>query len=180
MPSSAPLPNPARDAFAARFTATRPALLRCAVRILRNAADAEDVVQEAALQAWRSLDSMRDQRHLATWLYRITFNAALDSLRRRNAAAATPLDDSIAASGSSPEHSLLSRLLAAEVRRSLRSLPPSYRSPVALRFSRDDLSYADIGERLGLSPNAAKLRVLRARRIIAFQLGEGCLPGSPA
>ena len=61
----------------------QPFLRKVALDILNNEADAEDVVQESFINAFKAIDSFEGRSSLATWLYRITYNNALMRLRRR-------------------------------------------------------------------------------------------------
>src|SRR5580704_4608334 len=60
-----------------------PSFYRCALRVLGNAADAEDAVQEALLAAYRHIDQFRGQSQMTTWLTTIVRNCALMQLRKR-------------------------------------------------------------------------------------------------
>ena len=60
-----------------------PSFYRCALRVLGNAADAEDAVQEALLSAYRHIDQFKGQSQMTTWLTTIVRNSALMQLRKR-------------------------------------------------------------------------------------------------
>src|SRR5580698_9448478 len=72
-----------------------PSLYRCALRLLGNAADAEDAVQEAVLAAYRHIDQFRGQSQMTTWLTTIVRNCALMQLRKRHRQTHLSLDDPI-------------------------------------------------------------------------------------
>jgi len=138
-----------------------------ALRLTRNAAAAEDVVQNAFEKAFRAQDQFRGEARLSTWMHRIVVNEALMWLRaERRRAPAEPL---IAAEelARDPGPSALDQVLASElrgsVRRGLECLQPEERH-VLLHCTLADRSYADYGQEAGLHPAAAKSRAFRARR----------------
>ena len=116
-------------------------LYRTARAILRDDAEAEDVVQEAYLQAYRTLGSFRGESKLSTWLVRITANVALMRRRREvRAALAIPIDgtaDAVARDGVSGTPGPESQAERAEIRRLLETridaLPDGYRAVFVLR-----------------------------------------------
>src|SRR5258707_14423405 len=72
-----------------------PSFYRCAFRLVGNAADAEDVVQEALLAAYKHIDQFRGQSQMSTWLTTIVCNCARMQLRKRPRQIHTPLDAQI-------------------------------------------------------------------------------------
>lgn len=166
-----------------------------ALRLVQNPADADEVVQEAFLSAYRNLASFRGDARLETWLHRIVVNAALQRLRRRKR--------QVGAGGSvgadSPDHSgadvadvdeLLPRFqengypehfhrpwvqtteeLAAraetreQVRRMIDKLPDNYRTVLILRDI-EELDTSAVAELLELTPGAVKVRLHRARQAL--------------
>src|SRR5580700_9041254 len=70
-----------------------PSFYRCALRVLGNAADAEDALQEALLAAYRHIDQFRGQSQMATWLTTIVRNCALMKLRKRSRQVHLSLDE---------------------------------------------------------------------------------------
>jgi RNA polymerase sigma factor (sigma-70 family) len=82
-------------AFAHILSSGLPSLYRGAYRLLGNAADAEDAVQEALLAAYTHLDQFRGQAEMSTWLSAIVHNSARMQLRKRLRHAHVPLDDQI-------------------------------------------------------------------------------------
>ena len=153
-------------------------MLAVARRILRNDEEARDALQEAFLLAFRGLPRFAGQSRLATWLHRIVVNAALMKLRSRRAhpeesiepLLPTFLEDghSTATYGEWPESA--ERLLErAEVRRRVRAsidrLPATYRTVLLLRDI-EELDTGEVATALGISPNAVKIRLHRARQAL--------------
>jgi RNA polymerase sigma-70 factor, ECF subfamily len=163
--------NPRRDSFACVFDASRPALFRFALRVVKDEADAEDAVQEAARRAWHTLGSLRDERWMRTWLFQITFHAAISLVRRRRRNVGIEAGEDLPDLCQSPEGLAISRQFAGRMKLQLHSLSLKYREPLVLRFLMG-YSYAEIGERLGMRENAVKLRVWRARRMLTERFGK--------
>jgi RNA polymerase sigma-70 factor (ECF subfamily) len=92
------------------------------LRITRDAALAEDAVQEALLHAWHKRHQYQGDARLDTWIHRIAINAALTIVRRRRPGIFEPLEDDIADSGNSPEGELAKRDLGDGLTTALRDL----------------------------------------------------------
>lgn len=123
------------------------------LRLAPTPQDAEDIVQESFLKAFRSLESYDPTRPLLTWLFKIAHNTALDHLRARRLEALS-LDDEddpleVADSGPSLEASAEAASRAEGVERLLAALPPLYREVLVLRHQ-EELDYAQIAQVLGL------------------------------
>jgi RNA polymerase sigma-70 factor (ECF subfamily) len=140
-----------------------------ALRITRNPSDAEDVLQETFLNAYRALDRFGGRSTVSTWLHRIAANAALDVVARRRAARS--LDD-----GTMPEASSTSDLFVASAQRqaleaALAALADEFREAVVLSDIAG-LGTTEIAELLSIPPGTAKSRVFRARAQLAELLRE--------
>jgi RNA polymerase sigma-70 factor (ECF subfamily) len=155
------------------FHAHAPRVYGLARRMLGNTADAEDVTQEVLLQVVRKLDTFRGESSLATWLHRVTVNAALDH-RRRQARRPQPHPDAsldyIAPSGDGPDDQALRGELRQRLDGAVARLPASYRDVFVLAGV-EELGNVEIGQRLGLSLAAVKGRLRRARRALREALG---------
>ena len=150
-------------------------MLAAARRILPTEEDAQDAVQEAFLSAFRKIDTFQGQSQLGTWLHRIAINAALmrlRSLRRRREQDGEDLLPRFLEGGHFQDmprrwsESADGPAVRAEVRQIVRDaiekLPENYRIPLLLRDI-EQLDNAEVAEQLGISVNAAKIRVHRAR-----------------
>lgn len=159
-------------AFAELISRHRQGCMKLAVSILRNTADAEDEVQNAAWKAFEHIGQFQRDAKFSTWLTRIVVNQCLMRLRQVKRSRLFYIDDAIAgeevaaldlpASGDSPETELgkseVARVVDAEIRR----IPPLLRNVVLLRDVQR-LSMPAVAEKLGISVAAAKSRLLRAR-----------------
>ncbi|HUS84767.1 MAG TPA: sigma-70 family RNA polymerase sigma factor, partial [Anaerolineales bacterium] len=81
-----------REAFAAMVDAYSPRLYKLALRMLGDSLEAEDILQEAFLKAYRGIENFRGGSKLSTWLYRITVNEALMRIRK-NKLTTAPIDE---------------------------------------------------------------------------------------
>lgn len=155
------------DAFAEIVRRYERRLRIVLLRILDDARDVEEAVQDSFVQAWRNLDRFRAEAALFTWLYRIGVNAALARTRRREhpttdldslpseGAAQVPRD--VLPETAAEAHDLRARILAA-----LAELPFEHREAVVLR-DLAGLSNEEVAGALGVSIAAAKSRIHRGR-----------------
>jgi len=164
-------------------------LLAVARRILRSDDDALDAVQDALIQAFRNLESFAGQSQLSTWLHRITVNAALMRIRRRRSRPEEPIEALLPSFvedghstvefrdwGESPEVILAREEVRTAVREAIDRLPESYRTVLVLRDI-EELDTAEVAELLGISANAVKIRLHRARQALRTLLDRSSLRG---
>jgi RNA polymerase sigma-70 factor (ECF subfamily) len=157
-------------------------MLAVATRILRNEEDARDAVQTAYLSAFRALDRFHGGCRLSTWLHRIVVNAALMKLRskRRRPEESIEgllpafLDDGHHAQQYSRSDLPADRLLEREetralVRECIALLPDHHRSILVMRDI-EDVSTDELAALLGITPNAVKIRLHRARQALGTLL----------
>lgn len=138
-----------------------------AYRMLGDAFEAEDAVQEVFLRVFRNLKSYDPSRRLVTWLLTIGSNYCIDRLRRRRFNWLTLEDVAfwLPSTQPGPERSALQSAQRAAVQRALQRLPESYRGVTVLRYWHD-LSYDEIGAILGLTESTVKTRLHRARKML--------------
>ncbi len=168
----------------------RPKIVRYLTRLV-GAAEAEDLTQEVFVKVNRSLISFRGDSKLATWIYRIATNAALDKLRapsfRRNASdgrldnqedGETTIENRVsrsAAAAVSPEQQACSQEMFECYRDYIGALPLSYRTVVALS-ELEELTANEIADILGLSVDTVKIRLHRGRARLLKELKAHCKP----
>lgn len=149
-----------------------------ALRMLRNATEAEDAVQEIFLRAYTKLATYDPTRKFSTWLFSIATNYCIDLLRRRRATM-VELDEvafGLPSDAPGPERNALNREQREAVVRAINRLPDTYRLVTVLRYYHD-LSYDEIGDVTGLTETTIKTRLHRARRQLETLLAaEGAIP----
>jgi len=153
---------------------------RAALGLTRNAADAEDLVQETFAKAFASSDRFQPGTNLGGWLYRIMFNTFTDDYRKRQREPllATGLASNEAdppwsrnpADGRSAEEHVLERLVHAEIVAAIQTLPPGYRLTVYLADVKG-LGYRQIADLTGISVGTVKSSLHRGRGQIRARLG---------
>lgn len=140
-----------------------------AYRITGNEQDAEDVVQESFIRAYRQLGRFEARAHFATWLHRIVANCSVDLIRSRRARydhASTddlPLTAQPEAEAPGPERLAASAQIQRNVAAAMSELSPLERAAFTLRHY-EGRSIAEIGRTLGLGTSATKHSVFRAVR----------------
>ena len=168
--------------FAALVGEYQPRVYALAYRYLKSPLDAEDAVQETFLRAFANLDTYHPQRSFRSWLLSITVHLCIDRLRRERRRLYEPLEPyHLVEGGDSLDASLMSGEYQGEIRDLIDRLPPQYRQLALLRYW-DDLTYQEIGRRVGLSTGAVKSRLHRARRQLAelVELQAASLPAPSA
>lgn len=146
------------------------------ISVVGSTEEAEDVVQEAFIQAYLKLDTFRQSSRFFTWIYRIAFNFAL--ARRRKIRRQTSLDAARDANGGDPEsmdaspHERLSRFEDANlVHQALALLSEDHRAILVLR-EMEDMPYEEIAEVLQISLGTVRSRLNRARFALKNQLEQ--------
>ena len=152
-----------------------------AYRILHDPADADDVVQDAFLSAYRARDRFRGDAEVTTWLHRIVVNAALQRIRRerrpREMAQSGVEEIEVPDWTPGPEESTLNSELRDKLEEALASLPDDMRAAVVLRDV-EQLSAAEAAAVVGVSVSALKARLHRGRVALRDHLSRYVsLPG---
>ena len=157
---------------------------RMALSFMKNEADAEDVAQEAFLNAFRNLANFRGKAKFSTWLISITLNAARDRLRRERLVRMDSLDETAEEGGhvspallrdwrEVPSEALERQEIREMLREAIRGLAPLYREVVLLRDV-EELSVEETASALTISVPSVKTRLHRARimlqKVLAPQL----------
>lgn len=153
-----------QEAFQALVERHSRNVFQLAFRMTGNEEDAEDVVQETFLKAFRNLSRFRGDSAFSTWLHRVTANCAVDLLRRRSRGEdPRPVEelDPPSESSDSPDRAALSGELGRRVTESLGRLSPMERMAFVLRHF-EGRPIAEIARTLGLRGGATKNCVFRA------------------
>jgi RNA polymerase sigma-70 factor, ECF subfamily len=150
-----------------------------ALRLTRSPADAEDLVQDAALRAWRGFGSFLPGSNFTAWFFRILTNAYLNQYRKeKREGTPVELEDTpelylytqtaesgLHARSADPASALMAQFDAEQVSDALAKLPEEYRTVATLYFG-SDLSYQDIAAALDIPIGTVRSRLHRARRML--------------
>ncbi len=153
-----------RRAFDELYHAHAAGVHRLLTRLVGNGADRDDLVQQAFLEAFRSLPKFRGDAAFATWLHRIAVNVAYQHLRRRKLTTWEEISDQLPASlAMSPEHEARQQQDLTRALRYLSALKPRKRIAFVLRVV-EGMSLGEIGELVGANSAAVGQRVKHAHR----------------
>jgi RNA polymerase sigma-70 factor (ECF subfamily) len=146
-----------------------------ALRLCSDEEDARDVVQDAYLRAWRSIESFRGDAAFSTWMYRITANCAATFVTKRRRLRTEPLPSYLEPADlhpeSQPEGMAESSADLDRVGQALAALAPKLRAVVVLKDVYG-MPHEAIADELGISVSAAKVRLHRGRRRLRDALYE--------
>jgi RNA polymerase sigma-70 factor (ECF subfamily) len=171
----------ARAAFEADALSSVDSLYRTARRLTRSPADAEDLVQDTYLKAFRAADSFEPGTNLRAWLFTILHNTARNRARDRARDTVTVDSDAVdqAADGlttgaigsttTTPEALLLRDTLTPEIQAAIDALPEAFRQAVWLRDV-EEFSYAEIADMLQIPSGTVMSRISRGRRMLFNRL----------
>jgi RNA polymerase sigma-70 factor (ECF subfamily) len=172
------------DAFRVLVERHSRALFGLAYRMTGNESDAEDVVQESFLRAYRQLGAFDDRAGFGSWIYRIAVNCSLDLMRARRRrserieSADAEMDDPIAALpalGPGPDRLALSGEIRRRLDSAMSRLSDTERSAFVLRHF-EGMCMEEVGRALGCEPGAAKHSVFRAVRKLRRALEPAVSP----
>jgi RNA polymerase sigma-70 factor (ECF subfamily) len=147
-----------------------PAMVALARRILGNAAEAEDVAQEAMLRVWTHAPRWQPLAQFRTWLTRVVVNLCLDRKRRASwvaLEAAGEIVDPTPGAGEKSEADERERLLAAAIQ----ELPARQRTAIVLTYT-EGMSNAQVAESLGTSVSAVETLLIRGKQNLRRALGS--------
>jgi RNA polymerase sigma-70 factor (ECF subfamily) len=166
-----------RDAFGVLCERYYNMVSILAYQKIRNRADAEDLVQESFVRAYRAIESLREGEKFPGWLYRITLKICLDHIRKRDRRdPSVPLDEEVHGGPAGEPAALVeleTREENAKVSRAIERLPDKYRLVVTLRFL-DKKSYREIADQLGEPDGTIANRIHRAVKML-----QAALDGAP-
>lgn len=169
------------DEFEQQALSHLDALYRTGLRMTRSEADAEDLVQETYIRAFRFREQFKLGTNLKAWLFRILTNTFINSYRRKaTQPETTELDgieettlyrhmaDSSAASASDPEREVFDNMVDSEVTRALEELPERFRTVLLLDV--EGFSYKEIAEMLEIPIGTVMSRLHRGRKFLQKRL----------
>lgn len=161
-----------------------PRLLAVARRILKNEDDAREAVHQGFISAYKARAQFGGQSQLSTWMHRIVVNKALDMIRARQRRPEDAIDDLLPrflpngnhtqrfiSWPSDAEEAIDRQRTGAMVHAAIDDLPESFRLVLLLRDI-EELSTEEAAQALGITPNAVKLRLHRARLALRTLLAE--------
>jgi RNA polymerase sigma-70 factor (ECF subfamily) len=172
----------ARDRFGALVALLQRRALRIAYHYLRDAADADEAVQDAFIKVFLHIEQYREELSFDVWFMRILVNACLDRLKSRNRQqrwiATTPEDghderpvEQAAGTAPSTETDLLARERWQQVLTAVATLPDRQRLVFTLSHL-DERTAAEISEATGMSPATVRVHLFRAIRKLRAVLGD--------
>jgi RNA polymerase sigma-70 factor (ECF subfamily) len=172
-----------RDRFEQEALQHLDALYRTALRMTRNPSDAEDLVQDALVRAYRFYDRFEQGTNFRAWLFKILTNTYINSYRRKQGRPQeSSLEDTeefflynqLSSDGdrvTDVEDTVLDHLGADAIQRAIDQLPPQFRTTVQLADV-EGLSYAEIAEATGVAKGTVMSRLFRGRRLLQRALWE--------
>ncbi len=167
-----------QDAFEREALSWIDGLYGAALRLTRNPADAEDLVQETYVKAFKSAGKFASGTNLRAWLFTILHNHFLNDRRR---AKGNPVDvnsevveraaGDISSADETAEQALIQRASDDEVRAALEAVPEAFRQTVWLRDA-EGFSYVEIAEMLRVPVGTVMSRISRGRRLLSAELAH--------
>jgi RNA polymerase sigma-70 factor (ECF subfamily) len=187
-----PVPTPAdstrRAAFEKEALVHLDALYRVALRLTANPSDADDLVQETMLKAYRSWEQYQPGTNAKGWLLTILRNSFINEYRRRTRHPETVDVDTIEPFAvfndiqeEDPQGAFFDKIVDDEVLRAIDSLPEAFRETVVLSDV-EGMSYQEIGKILDIPVGTVKSRLFRARQMLQgklydYAVGNGYIKG---
>jgi RNA polymerase sigma-70 factor (ECF subfamily) len=151
------------EAFGELVTKYRAKILSLLNGMVRNENDALDLAQEGFLKAWRSIHQFEGRSSFYTWLYRLTMNLAILSLRRRDRREEVELDESLPSSLPSPRANYQRTEIREHFNAALAQLSPKQRAAIELK-ELEDLPYREIADVLNVSIGTVMSRLYHGRK----------------
>lgn len=175
-------PKEKRRSFEREAVPHMDALYRTALRMAKGEADAEDLVQETFVKAYRFWDRFEPGSNARAWLFKIMTNIFINDYRSRSRApVSVSVDDenddfvygqvTSLASQENPEKEFFNKILDDDVKRAIEQLPEDFREVVVLSFL-EDFSYQEIADIAGLQLGTVKSRIHRGRKLLQKELHD--------
>ncbi len=168
-----------RSKFEALISVHLDSLYRTALRMTKNTADAEDLVQETCLKAFRYFDRFEEGSNIRAWLFKILTNLFINRYRKeakeptvveydetQDYLLYSKMQNGIGGGEQTgPEKELFDRVLGSEVDKAINDLPEDFRIVVVMAFI-EGLAYEEIAEALGVPMGTVKSRLHRGRKLL--------------
>jgi RNA polymerase sigma factor (sigma-70 family) len=160
------------NSYALLYRQYAKAMYNTSLRIVNNTADAEDVLQEAFVAAFR-LEHFDYSSTFGAWLKRIVVNKSIDVLRKRKIITIDIEESRVydVQDNEQPDEEPM-RLMVGEIRKAITQLPPGYRTVLSL-FLFEGYDYDEIGEIMNIAPGTVRTQYHRARKKLLELLKKG-------
>jgi RNA polymerase sigma-70 factor (ECF subfamily) len=190
-PTPAPVDQKKKSSFEQEALVHLDALYRVALRLTGNAADADDLVQETMLKAYRAWDQYEKGTNAKGWLLTILRNSFINEYRRRTRHPETVDVDTIEpfavfgeVQDDDPQGAFFDQIVDDEVLKAIDDLPVAFRETLVLSDV-EGMSYQEIGKILGVPVGTVKSRLFRARqalqgKLYQYAVSMGYIKGTPA
>lgn len=152
------------------------AMYNTSLRIVNNSADAEDVLQEAFLDAFRSLHDFHYRSTFGAWLKKIVINKSINTLRKRRAHFVEIDENSEGGVNALPQEETIDeadlQYRVAEVKKAIQQLPDGYRAVVTL-YLLEGYDHEEIAGILSISHNTVRTQYVRAKQKLLMMIKQG-------
>ncbi|MBP5588468.1 MAG: sigma-70 family RNA polymerase sigma factor [Treponema sp.] len=160
-----------QKSFARLMTLYKKRIVAIGMGFFKNAADTEDFVQEVFLKAYTKLDTFRGDSLFSTWLTRIAYNTAVNSVNRRDEYVQLSDESILQDPSDTPEEVQIRKVTGQAIREAIKELPEQYAICLDMYFFYD-VPHAEISSITGLPVNTIKSHIFRAKKILKEKLEE--------
>jgi RNA polymerase sigma-70 factor, ECF subfamily len=160
-----------KNAFARLMSFNKQKIFALGMSFFKNASDADDFVQDVFIKAYTHLSTFKGNSLFSTWLMRIAYNTAINSVNRRKEYLPLSDEEIIISPDSSPEEHHIREVTREAVRDAMADLPEKYVVCLDMYFSYD-IPYQEICEITGFPVNTIKSHIFRAKKILRKKLEE--------
>jgi RNA polymerase sigma factor (sigma-70 family) len=149
------------------------AMFNTAIRIVNNSAQAEDIMQESFLEAFRQIDTYRGESSFGTWLKKIVINKSIDEVRKaKDTISIDEIDVEVIDQNDDENYIQVLSTRLEEIRKAIHALPDSYRIILSL-YLLEGYDHEEIAQILDISYNLSRTRYSRARKKLLEYIGAG-------
>jgi RNA polymerase sigma-70 factor (ECF subfamily) len=149
------------------------AMFNTAIRIVNDSAQAEDIMQEAFLEAFRQIDNYRAESSFGSWLKKIVINKSIDEIRKaKDVISIDEIDIEVADQNDDENYIQVLSTRIDEIRKAIHALPDSYRIILSL-YLLEGYDHEEISQILDISYNLSRTRYSRARKKLLEFIGAG-------